>query len=44
MLEEMESIEENATWCLIDPRPGHKSIEVQWVFKVKRNKHMVVAK
>lgn len=43
-MDEMESIEENVTWCLIDLPPSRNSIKVKWVFKVKRNKHMAVAK
>jgi hypothetical protein len=44
MIEEMTSIKENDTWSLIDFSPGHKSIGVKWVFKVKRDKHGVVSK
>lgn len=35
MKEEMESIEKNKTWELIDLPYGKKSIGVRWVFKVK---------
>jgi hypothetical protein len=39
MMEEMDSIEENGTWSLIDLPPDRKPIGVKWVFKVKRDKH-----
>jgi hypothetical protein len=35
MMEEMDSIEENGTWSLIDLPPDRKPIGVKWVFKVK---------
>jgi hypothetical protein len=41
---EMDSIEENGTWSLIDLPPGHKPIGVKWVFKVKRDEHGAVSK
>jgi hypothetical protein len=44
MMEEMMSIEENDTWSLIDLPPGHKPIEVKWVFKVRRDEHGAVFK
>jgi hypothetical protein len=44
IMEEMDFIEENGTWSLIDLPPGHKSIGVKWVFKVKRDEHGVVFK
>jgi hypothetical protein len=44
MMEEMDSIEENDTWSLIDLPPGHKPIGVKWVFKVKQDEHVVVSK
>jgi hypothetical protein len=44
MMEEMDSIEENGTWSLIDLPPGRKSIGVKWVFKVKRDEHEAVSK
>jgi hypothetical protein len=44
MMEEMDSIEENGTWSLIDLPPGRKSIGVKWVFKVKRDEHGTVSK
>jgi hypothetical protein len=44
MMEEMDSIEENGAWSLIDLPPGHKLIGVKWVFKVKRDEHGAVSK
>jgi hypothetical protein len=44
MMEEMDSIEENGTWSLIDLPHGRKPIGVKWVFKVKRDEHRVVYK
>jgi hypothetical protein len=44
MMEEMDSIEENCTWSLIDLPPGRKPIGVRWVFKVKRDEHGAVSK
>jgi hypothetical protein len=44
MMEEMDTIEENGTWSLIDLPPGRKLIGVKWMFKVKRDEHGVVSK
>jgi hypothetical protein len=44
MIEEMDSIEENGTWSLINIPPGRKPIGVKWVFKVKRDEHGTVSK
>jgi hypothetical protein len=44
MMEEMDSIEENGTWSLIDLPPGRKLIGVKWVFKVKWDEHGAVSK
>jgi hypothetical protein len=44
MMEEMDSIEENGTWSLVDLPPGRKPIKVKWVFKVKRDEHGAVSK
>jgi hypothetical protein len=43
-MEEMDSIEENGTWSLIDLSLGHKPIGVKLVFKVKRDEHRAVSK
>jgi hypothetical protein len=44
IMEEMDSIEENGTWSLIDLPPGRKPIGVKWVFKVKRDEHGAMSK
>jgi hypothetical protein len=44
IMEEMDSIEENGTWSLVDLPPGRKPIGVKWVFKVKRDEHGAVSK
>jgi hypothetical protein len=44
MMEEMDSIEENGTWSLIDLPPGRKPIGVKWVFKVKQDEHVAMSK
>jgi hypothetical protein len=43
MMEEMDSIEENGTWSLVDLPLGRKPIGVKWVFKVKRDEHRVMS-
>ncbi|GAU34193.1 hypothetical protein TSUD_162940 [Trifolium subterraneum] len=37
MIEELDSIEKNDTWSLVDLPHGKKAIDVKWVFKVKVN-------
>jgi hypothetical protein len=44
MMEEMDSIEKNGTWSLVDLPPGRKLIGVKWVFKLKRDEHRAVSK
>jgi hypothetical protein len=44
MMEEMDSIEENVTWSLIDLPPDHKPIVVKCVFKLKWDEHGAVSK
>jgi hypothetical protein len=44
MMEEMDSIEENDTWSLVDLSSDRKSIGVKWVFKVKQYEHRMVSK
>jgi hypothetical protein len=44
MMEEMDSIEENDTWSLVDLPLGRKSIRVKWVFKVNRDEHGAMSK
>jgi hypothetical protein len=41
---EMQLIDENRTWNLVDLPPGHKPIGLKWVFKVKRDEHGVIVK
>jgi hypothetical protein len=41
---EMQSIEENRTWNLVDLPLGHKMIGLKWVFKVKRDEHGAIVK
>lgn len=44
MLEEMQSIEGNGTWSLVDLLVGCKPIGLKWVFKIKRDPSGVVSK
>jgi hypothetical protein len=44
MMEEMDSIEENGIYSLIDLPPGRKPIGVKCVFKVKRDEHGAMSK
>ena len=37
MIEEMDSIESNRTWRLVPLPPGHRSIGLKLVYKVKKN-------
>ena len=37
MLEEMDSIEHNKTWSLVDLPAGHRAIGLKWVYKLKRD-------
>ena len=37
MDEELVSIRDNMTWELVDLPNGHKSIELKWVYKVKKD-------
>jgi hypothetical protein len=37
MQDEIDSIEENRTWKLVDPPPRHKPIGLKWVFKLKKD-------
>jgi hypothetical protein len=37
MQQEVDSIEHNHTWELIDLLAGHRSITLKWVFKLKKN-------
>lgn len=44
MLEDMSSIEDNHTWCLVDLPPGHRLIGLKWVYKLKKDEHGVILK
>ena len=33
----LEAIEKNKTWALTNLLPGHKLIDLKWVFKLKKN-------
>jgi hypothetical protein len=44
MQQEMNSIEHNRTWELIDLPAGHRSIALKWVFKLKKNEAGEVVK
>lgn len=44
MQEELKSIEDNATWNLVELTGGHKPIGLKWVFKVKKDSHGVIVK
>jgi hypothetical protein len=44
IMEEMDSIEENDTWSLVNLPPSRKPIGMKWVFKVKRDEHGAVSK
>ncbi|WVZ61695.1 hypothetical protein U9M48_011528 [Paspalum notatum var. saurae] len=37
MQDEISSIEENQTWKLVNPPPGHRPIGLKWVFKLKKD-------
>ena len=39
MDEEIKAIEKNDTWELTTLPEGHKSIDVKWVYKKKKNAH-----
>ena len=34
---ELESVEKNRTWELVDPPAGHRPITLKWVFKLKKD-------
>ncbi|KAJ0566009.1 putative RNA-directed DNA polymerase [Helianthus annuus] len=44
MKTEIEAIERNHTWELVDPEPGVKPIGVKWIFKTKLNEKGEVEK
>lgn len=44
MDQEISSIEKNQTWKLTHLPPGHKAIDLKWVFKVKKDQTGAVTK
>jgi hypothetical protein len=44
MQQEMDSIEHNDTWELVDLSAGHHPITLKWVFKLKKNEPGEVVK
>ncbi|KAJ0795822.1 putative RNA-directed DNA polymerase [Helianthus annuus] len=44
MDKEMESIEKNKTWTLVEPPKNQKPIGVKWIFKTKYDEHGNVSK
>lgn len=44
MQEELNSIESNQTWQLVDPPAGVRPIGLKWIFKIKRNAQGEVVK
>jgi hypothetical protein len=44
MREEMDSIEQNGTWSLVELPHGHRPIGLKWVFKLKKNEAGAVIK
>jgi len=43
-MEELEAIEKNKTWELVDLPKNKHPIDVKWVFKVKYRPHGTIAK
>ena len=44
MLLELESVERNRTWAVMDPPAGHRPISLKWVFKLKKDEKGAVIK
>jgi hypothetical protein len=44
MIEEINSIEDNNTWDLVNLLAGHKPIGLKWVHKLKKNVSGVIVK
>lgn len=44
MQAELNSVNDNRTWLLVDHPPGHKPIGVKWVFKLKKDAAGVIVK
>jgi hypothetical protein len=43
MREEIEAVEQNNTWELVDLPHGHRLIGLKWVYKLKKNEAGEVA-
>lgn len=39
MIDEMNSITNNTTWDLVELPPGHRTIDLKWVYKFKHDEH-----
>jgi hypothetical protein len=44
MREEIEAVERNNTWEIVDLPQGHRSIGLKWVYKLKKNEAAKVIK
>jgi hypothetical protein len=44
MKQELESVEKNMTWELVDLLAGHRPILLKWVFKLKKDEKGRVTK
>jgi hypothetical protein len=37
MKEELDALEKNKTWVIVDLPKGHRPVECKWVYKIKYN-------
>ena len=44
MKQELQAVEKNKTWELVDLPAGHRPISLKWVFKLKKDEKGVVTK
>lgn len=44
MIEEMQAINDNQTWELVNPPLGSRTIWLKWVYKVKRDERSTIVK
>jgi hypothetical protein len=44
MQQEMNAVERNRTWELVDLPAGHRAITLKWVFKLKKDEARAVIK
>jgi hypothetical protein len=44
MQSEMDTVEKNCTWELVDLPHGHNAITLKWVFKLKRDEAGAIVK